>query len=60
MKRAKEQVLVDNSRRPKMHLGESDVDFVNLNGSSKRKVLSQKSYRLNNFFIHSRSIYKKK
>jgi hypothetical protein len=38
IERAKEQGLVDNYRRPKIYLGESDVDFVNLNGSKKSEL----------------------
>ena len=38
MERAKEQGLVDSYRRPKLYLGETDVDFVNLNGSKKYEL----------------------
>jgi len=33
MERAKEQELVESYRRPKLYLGETDVDFVSLDGS---------------------------
>ena len=46
MERAKEQGLVDNYRRPKMYLGESDADFVNSNGSKKYELKAErKSYQ---------------
>ena len=38
MERAKEQGLVESYRRPKVYLGETDVDFVNLNGSKKYEL----------------------
>ena len=41
MKRAKEQGLVDDYRRPKLHLGESDVDFVGSNISYELKAVTQ-------------------
>lgn len=38
MERAKEQGLVENYRRPKIYMGETNVDFVNLNGSKKYEL----------------------
>lgn len=38
MERAKEQGLVESYRRPKVYLGETDVDFVNFNGSKKYEL----------------------
>ena len=38
MERAKEQGLVESYRRPKIYLGETDVDFVNLNSSKKYEL----------------------
>jgi hypothetical protein len=38
MERAKEQGLVESYRRPKVYLGETDVDFVNLNGYKKYEL----------------------
>ena len=38
MERAKEQGLVESYRRPKVYLGETDVNFVNLNGYKKYEL----------------------
>lgn len=40
MERVQEQGLVGNYRRPKMYLGDSDVDFVSLDGSKRYEVKS--------------------
>lgn len=40
IERAKEQRLVDSYRRPKVYQGETDVDFVNLDGSKKYELKS--------------------
>jgi len=45
MKRAKEQGLVDDYRRPKLHLGESDVDFVGSNISYELKAVTQTKHK---------------
>ena len=45
MERAKEQGLVDNSRRSKLHLDESDVDFVDSNISYEVKAVTQTKHK---------------
>lgn len=47
MERAKEQGLVESYRRPKVYLGERDVDFVNLDGSIEYelKTVTQNQYK---------------
>ena len=40
IERAKEHGFVDNYRRPKLHLGEKDTDFVDLSGSRKYELKS--------------------
>nr|QUW40442.1 hypothetical protein [Haslea sp.] len=47
MERAKEQGLVENYRRPKVYLGETDVDFVSFDGSKQYelKTVTQNQYK---------------